>query len=145
MRFRKVAVGGTFDGLHRGHKALLDKAFEIGDRVLIGLTKDSFSGKKSRRFDERKRGLIHYLKGRSYEVVELTDPYGPAISDAELEAIVVSEETEGRAREINKIRIEKGLEPLKIIVIPMVLAADGTPISSTRIRRGEIDEEGRPV
>ncbi|MEM2081946.1 MAG: adenylyltransferase/cytidyltransferase family protein, partial [Candidatus Bathyarchaeia archaeon] len=36
-RFRKVAVGGTFDELHKGHKALLMKAFEIGTRVLIGL------------------------------------------------------------------------------------------------------------
>jgi len=143
MRFRKVAVGGTFDGLHRGHRALLEKAFEIGDWVLIGLTKDSFSGKKTRSFDERKKALETYLGGRRYEVVELRDPYGPAVSDPSLEAIVVSEETEPRAREINEIRAERGLEALEIVVVPLVLAENGRPISSTRIRRGEIDEEGR--
>ena len=67
------------------------------------------------------------------------------ISEEELEAIVVSEETLYRALEINRIRVEKGLRPLVIVVVPMVLAYDGKPISSSRIRRGEINEEGEPI
>ncbi|MEM2673784.1 MAG: adenylyltransferase/cytidyltransferase family protein, partial [Candidatus Bathyarchaeia archaeon] len=39
-RFRVVAVGGTFDELHKGHKTLLMTAFEHGENVLIGLCTD---------------------------------------------------------------------------------------------------------
>jgi pantetheine-phosphate adenylyltransferase len=44
-RFKVVAVGGTFDELHKGHKALLLKAFEVGEQVLIGLCTDEFVAK----------------------------------------------------------------------------------------------------
>ena len=44
--YSKVAVGGTFDKFHDGHKKLLSTAFEIGDRVEIGVTSDAFGGLK---------------------------------------------------------------------------------------------------
>jgi pantetheine-phosphate adenylyltransferase len=56
---------------------------------------------------------------------------------------MASEETLLRASEINAIRFKKGLDKLTIVVIPIVLADDGKPISSDRISRGEIDREGR--
>lgn len=43
---------------------------------------------------------------------------------------------------INELRFENGLLPLVIVEIQLVLADDNKPISSTRIRRGEIDDHG---
>ncbi|MEM2739459.1 MAG: phosphopantetheine adenylyltransferase [Candidatus Bathyarchaeia archaeon] len=149
--FRLVCVGGTFETIHAGHRRLLDEAFKSSDYILIGLTSDELAlelGKpyKVSPYIEREERLRAYLdsryKGR-YSIVKLNDVYGVAIDVAELEAIFVTEETRVRAEEINRIRASRGLNPLEIVVVPFVLAEDGRPISSTRIKGGEIDSEGR--
>ena len=48
-----------------------------------------------------------------------------------------------KVKQINEIRISNHLDPLRIIVVEIAKAADGQPISSTRIRNGEIDEKGK--
>lgn len=78
----------------------------------------------------------------NFIVIPLEDPYGTTIFDEDFEAIVVSEETEPTAVEINEIRVSKGMKPLDIVVVSFVLAYDGNPISSTRIRSGEINQNG---
>ena len=72
----------------------------------------------------------------------LDDAYGTTVFDDEFDAIVVSEETEPVAVEINEIRDSKGMSLLDIVVVSFVLADDGHPISSTRIRSGEINKKG---
>ncbi|MDH4221897.1 MAG: phosphopantetheine adenylyltransferase [Candidatus Bathyarchaeota archaeon] len=150
-KFETVAVGGTFDEFHKGHRALLKKAFEVGNRVLIGLCADDFV-KKLRKphniasYEKRLEELKSFLRKRGVleraEIVPLNDPYGVTVSRNSLDAIVVSRETEPRAHQINEKRRSKGRLPLKIVVIEMILAEDYFPISSTRIWIGEIDHEG---
>ena len=144
-KYNKVAVGGTFDKFHDGHKKLLSTAFEIADNVEIGVTSDAFGGLKGDidSCEVRMKNLKSFFKNYSnFIIVPLEDPYGTTILDSDFDAIVVSEETEPTAVEINKIRVSKGMKPIDIVVVSFVLAYDGTPISSTRIRRGEINKNG---
>jgi pantetheine-phosphate adenylyltransferase len=150
-KFRKVAVGGTFDEFHRGHKVLLMKAFEIGEYVLVGLCTDEFAKKMSKphataSYEKRLKELKAFLKalGQSdtTEIVRLNDPYGNTVTDRCIDALVVSEETERTAIKINQKRSEARLPQLTIVTIKMVPADNYMPISTTRIREGEIDREG---
>jgi len=148
----RVCIGGTFEFLHKGHKKLIDKAFEIAGKngfVFIGLTTNKITKrKKIGKINERQKKLQEYLleKGLFNQVLikPISDKYGPSI-EGDFDAIVVSPETFETANEINIKRIENGKKPLKIIKIHFVLAQDGKLISSTRISRGEIDKNGNVI
>jgi len=150
-RFRTVATGGTFDRLHRGHEALLSRSFQVGDKVVIGVTSDAFALKEGKRPEQSYRVRVRVLRsfldhrfpGRAYVVSKLDDYFGPGIASEDVEAIVVSSETAKRVELANKLRAAKGFPPLQVVRVDFVLAEDGQPISSTRIRSGEIDEAGR--
>ena len=140
----RVCVGGTFDILHEGHKALLSKAFEIGDEVFIGISSDELVkklGKEARRYEDRKKDVEEFLKERGWlkkaKILPLQNIYGLTI-DKNFDAIVVSPETKERAEEINEIRARKSMKKMKIICIPYVFAEDGIPITTSRIKSGEI-------
>lgn len=150
MKFRTVATGGTFDHVHRGHLALLSRSFDVGDRVVIGVTSDAFALKEGKNPDQSYEERILALKelierkfpGRDYLIAKLDDYFGPGIESPEVEAIVVSRETAQRVHIANALREGKGYPPLEVVVVDYVLAEDSKPISSTRIRLGEIDSEG---
>jgi pantetheine-phosphate adenylyltransferase len=151
-KLKKAAVGGTFDELHRGHKTLIGKAFEVADKVVIGLSSDAFAAKMSKphltaSYAERKEELEDYLDalglaGR-YEIVSLDDALGRTMAAADgLEALVVSQETAHTAQTINIKRKKAEMSQLKIFTVDMVPAENQSPISTTRIRSGEIDRNG---
>lgn len=152
--FKVVAVGGTFDEFHKGHRTLLLKAFEVGEKVLIGLCTDEFVQKmrkphETAPYKQRLEELENFLKRKNLfkraKIMPLNDAYGVTLSRGCLEALVVSKETEPTALKINEERREMGIQPLNIIVIDMVPSENHFPISTTRIRKGEIDREGRLI
>ncbi|MFH1036695.1 MAG: phosphopantetheine adenylyltransferase [Patescibacteria group bacterium] len=145
---KKVIAGGTFDILHKGHKALLRKAFELG-KVEIGLTSDEMAkegrGRKVVEFGSRGRELKDFIEkelGYKAEIFEIKDKFGPTLEN-DFDYIVVSPETYKTALEINEEREKRNKKPIEIVKIDFVLAEDGKPISSARIYNGEIDKEGR--
>jgi cytidyltransferase-like protein len=149
-----VSVGGTFDVMHKGHWFLLEETFNVGEKAIVGITTDDFAAslKKGHEIDcyeKRLQDVISFLKEKHYlsrsKIVPLDDPYGPTIESDEIEGIIVSEETEGTAEIINQMRVDRGRKPLLIFVITMVLADDGKPISSTRVRRQEVDRFGHLI
>ncbi len=118
--FPVVALGGTFDHLHAGHKILLSMSAWIASRkVIVGttgntpciwqrrtlnilFTDDALLEKKSNRevlesIDTRMERVTAFLNlfkpGLEYDVVPIQDVYGPTAWDPDIQALVVSKET----------------------------------------------------
>ncbi len=148
--FDLVAIGGTFDLIHKGHLALLEKSFSISSKVIIGLTSDELATKKDKkisnnyqnRFESLKSFIEEHFSNSQYEISKLDNDFGPAVLEGKVQALVVSEETSFQGEILNKLRKEKNLSKVAIIVVPMILAKDGDRISSSRIRNSEIDIDG---
>ena len=123
----------------------METAFKLGNKVAIGLSTDALLENKSYRdliqsYEEREAGLRNFIENElqigleDYTIIPLDDPFGPAIKVAELQAHVSSAETFPGAMMINDLRIQNGLNPLVLIIIPLVLNESGEKVSSTEIR-----------
>ena len=149
-KFSLIAMGGTFDIIHHGHITLLSTAFDISEKVIIGLTSDEFVQKKGKtplhKYDERLKNLTSIIFKKFpdsyFEISQLNNDFGPAVFEKEVQALVVSDETKNQGNILNKLRTERNISPVEIIVVPMTLAKDGKRISTTRIKNSEIDSDG---
>jgi pantetheine-phosphate adenylyltransferase len=150
-KFLVVATGGTFDEVHVGHIALLAKAFQVGKKVIIGVSSDNFAASRGKKlkynFEARIANLKNMIKKEfgdvNYEIAKLDGDFGPAVTTDNVEALVTSTETQSKGKLLNEMRTKIGVRPAKIITVELVKAEDGSRISSTRIRTGEIDRQGR--
>ncbi len=144
IRHNKCVLGGTFSLLHKGHKYLLSFALKLAKHVVIGITTEEYLQRHPKRhpvepFDERALKVLLFClsisrPGQIVEIVPLSDPYGPSVSDPDADCIVVSEETFPAALEINAIRSRRGLKPLEIYAIEMVPSSRGNkPLSSSEL------------
>ncbi|CAG8463471.1 10923_t:CDS:2 [Dentiscutata erythropus] len=128
--FQTVAVGGTFDHLHAGHKILLTlTAWITNKRLICGVTDDCML--KSKKFkeymepiDTRIAKVTKFLntirQGLSYEVVPIYDVYGPTVTDPDIHALVVSRETISGSELINEERQKRSFGILEIFVIEVI-------------------------
>lgn len=149
-QFTLVAMGGTFDIIHKGHLTLLTKAFSISSNVIIGLTSDELAEKRGKKtlndYKKRFETLTNIIKtnfpNHLFQISKLDNDFGPAVLEENVQALVVSNETGNQGEILNQLRKEKNLTPVKIVIVPMVLAYDGNRISTTRIKNSEIDIDG---
>lgn len=136
-----VVVGGTFDRLHGAHRTLLNICSLMANRrLLIGVCDQELLKSKVLKeliepYGTRVQKLRDFLNdvkpSLQYEIVPLSDPFGPSVSDAELQCIVVSEETKRGGEAVNRKRAENGLAELVLYEIPLIKDA----------HRAEIEEE----
>ena len=149
-QYGTVALGGTFDIIHKGHIALLTKAFSISSHAIIGLTGDDLALKKNKntlndyfkRFESLTILIEKKFPNSSYVISKLENDFGPAAIEGKVDALIVSEETSNKGEILNALRKNKNLPSVEVVIVPMILAEDGSRISSTRIRNSEIDAEG---
>jgi pantetheine-phosphate adenylyltransferase len=149
-KFGLVATGGTFDVIHKGHLTLLSEAFSVSHKVIIGLTSDDMALRKGKNlqndYGKRLETLVKTLEknfpNAEFEIKKLDNNFGPAVLEKEVQALVVSGETSNQGEILNQLRKQKNLPSVDVIVVPMVLAKDGTKISTTRIKNQEIDYDG---
>jgi len=151
FKFTHIACGGTFDLLHKGHQKLLETAFKKSRFVSIGITCDKMNKRLSKptyqNQTQRKKELIAFLKKNDYrrrsKIIWLNDIFGTTLSDKTIKALVVSKETLGGAKLVNRERVNKKLGKLALITCPIVKSNDQKMLSSSRIRKGEIDRKGK--
>lgn len=134
--------------LHKGHKALLRKAFELG-KVTIGLTSNTMAASLRREevedFKDRKKELEDSIAqdfSTKAKIVKIEDKFGPTLEE-DFDYIVVSPSTYPTAILINRERQKRNRKPIEIVKIEFVLADDGKSIFSARILEGEIDRQGK--
>jgi len=149
-KFGLVAMGGTFDMIHKGHLTLLSEAFSVSDKAIIGLTSDDMALRKGKnlqndygkRFETLVKTIEKNFPNDEFEIKKLDNDFGPAVLQKEVQALVVSGETSKQGEILNQLRKQKNLPSVEVVVVPMVLAKDGTRISTTRIKNQEIDYDG---
>ena len=141
-----AAVAGTFNILHDGHKALIDRAFSLGDKVYIGITSDRMAS-SSRNFVNsfyvRRKAIEDYVSafGKEFRFFEIDDIYGPGEMMEKVNVLIVSQETLENGKKVVKHFSELGTK-MELSIVDIVQKKDGSKLSSTDIVNGVCSRNG---
>jgi pantetheine-phosphate adenylyltransferase len=148
-QYHAVGLGGTFDHFHVGHEFFLEFAAELADEILVGVTTSKLTEHKVladqiEPIEKRIEAVKSFLQKQQIrgKVFPLDNPYGPTLTDSQVEAVAVTEHTVSGAEAINQKRAKLGLSPLPVHVTTLLKDSHGEFISSTRIRLGEVNRQG---
>ena len=141
-----AAVAGTFNILHEGHRALIDRAFSIGDEVYIGITSDAMASVSRRMLNSyyiREKAVKDYAltKNKAFRIFSIDDIYGPDEMMDHVDVLVVSEETLKNGEEVVRRAKERGRD-MGLSVVGLVKKKDGSKLSSTDIVNGICSRNG---
>jgi cytidyltransferase-like protein len=150
MKYKHVAIGGTFDLLHDGHKKFIKYALNLGDRVTIGVSSNALAmklkGETNMGFDERFASVYEFVNINKsltrVTIVPLNDLFGPTLSDKTIDCLLITRDSLAGANKINIARTKLGLKRLNVEMFLLVKGSDSKVISSGRIRKGIISEQG---
>ncbi|KAH8827021.1 hypothetical protein DL96DRAFT_1669731 [Flagelloscypha sp. PMI_526] len=130
--FPVVALGGTFDHLHAGHKILLSMGAWITEtKLIVGLTDDALLVNKSNKhilesLSQRTSRIYSFLTmfkpSIQPDIVPISDVYGPTGWDPNVQGLVVSKETLSGAKAIATHRQKHNLPALETFVIDVISA-----------------------
>ena len=137
------AVGGTFDHIHDGHKILLSiSIFLTKVKLIIGLTAEKLLVNKKFKdqlesFEVRKNNVLKFVnyvdKALVFDILPINDVCGPTGYEPNIQALIVSKETEAGGQTINKVRKEKALRELDVFVVDIL--GGNEKLSSTTLRQ----------
>lgn len=144
-----VAVGGTFDHLHDGHKILLTvSAFLTSKTLIVGVTGSELLKHKKfaeymQTYEQRVENVttfIHAVKPSLVpSIYEINDVCGPTAQIEDINALVVSLESVKGGEFVNNRRKDLGWKELDIYTIGVVGSDDqetfANKLSSTDYRR----------
>lgn len=127
--------------------ALFNRAFELGSEIFVGVTSDRMASESRSDYIPmhlRRNALTQVLDryGKPYHIFEIDDIYGPAEIMDDVDVLIVSKETEPNAMRVNEERDKRGIKPLVVSVVPLVMAADGNKVSAHCILEGRYGLHG---
>lgn len=150
-KYTHSILGGTFDHFHSGHEHFLHEACIASEKLTIGLTTEALHTNKEFResieaWEDRKSVIEDFISlfhpEVEFEIIPLDNIYGTTLTDKNIDVLFVTEQGISNAMLINEKRKEKEWPEFVIVQVELVKGSDGLTISSTRIRKGEIDRQG---